>query len=72
MKSFGGGDAYASAFIYGLLENWDIIDALEFGSASASMLVSAHSCSDAMPKVDDIRKFIREKKEKYGERIVRV
>lgn len=72
MKSFGGGDAYASAFIYGLLENWDIIDALEFGSASASMLVSAHSCSDAMPKVNEIRKFIREKKEKYGERIVRV
>ncbi|GAB6137245.1 5-dehydro-2-deoxygluconokinase [Halanaerobaculum tunisiense] len=72
LKSFGGGDAYASAFIYGLLEDWDVIDALEFGSASASMLVSAHSCSEAMPTVEEIKKFIKEKKEEYGERVARV
>lgn len=24
LKSFGGGDAYASAFIYGLLEGWSL------------------------------------------------
>lgn len=71
IKSFGGGDAYASAFIYGLLEDWDILDALEFGSASASMLVSAHSCSDAMPTAEEIKKFIEEKKKEYGERVVR-
>jgi 5-dehydro-2-deoxygluconokinase len=71
MKSFGGGDAYASAFIYGLLENWEVIDALEFGSASAAMVVSAHSCSEAMPTSEDITKFIKEKKEEYGEMVVR-
>ncbi|MDR3393396.1 MAG: 5-dehydro-2-deoxygluconokinase, partial [Parasulfuritortus sp.] len=35
-KATGGGDGYASAFLYGLLEGWDIMDALEFGSACAS------------------------------------
>lgn len=71
LKSFGGGDGYASAFIYGLLENWEIIDALEFGSASAAMLVASHSCSQDMPKVDAIRQFIKKEKEEYGEMIAR-
>lgn len=72
MKSFGGGDAYGSAFIYGLLEGWDVIDALEFGSASAAMLVASHSCSDAMPTVDEIKEFIKKEKEEYGEMVARV
>ncbi len=71
LKSFGGGDAYASAFIYGILEKWDIMDALEFGSASAAMLVASHSCSEDMPTVKEINEFIKEKKEQYGEMIAR-
>ncbi|WP_252243642.1 MULTISPECIES: 5-dehydro-2-deoxygluconokinase [unclassified Clostridium] len=71
LKSFGGGDAYASAFIYGILEEWDIMDALEFGSASAAMLVASHSCSQDMPTVKAINEFIKEKKEQYGEMIAR-
>ena len=72
MKGFGGGDGYASAFIRCLLEGWDIIDALEFGTASASMLVSAHSCSAAMPTVEQVEAFIKEEKELYGEMVARV
>lgn len=71
LKSFGGGDGYASAFIYGLLESWEIIDALEFGSASAAMLVASHSCSQDMPKAEAIKEFIRKEKEEYGEMIAR-
>ncbi|NFI94827.1 5-dehydro-2-deoxygluconokinase [Clostridium botulinum] len=71
LKSFGGGDAYASAFIYGILEEWNIMDALEFGSASAAMLVASHSCSQDMPTVKAINEFIKEKKEQYGEMIAR-
>ncbi|MDR1928069.1 MAG: 5-dehydro-2-deoxygluconokinase, partial [Oscillospiraceae bacterium] len=33
LKSFGGGDGYASAFLFGLLEGWAVIDCLELGSA---------------------------------------
>ncbi|MCD3259874.1 5-dehydro-2-deoxygluconokinase [Clostridium botulinum C/D] len=71
LKSFGGGDAYGSAFMYALLEGWEIIDALEFGSASAAMLVSSHSCSEDMPTVEAVKEFIRQKKEEYGEMIAR-
>ena len=72
LKSFGGGDGYASAFLYGLFEGFDIIDALEFGSASAAMLVASHACSQDMPTADEVREFIKKEKEEYGEMIARV
>ena len=71
LKSFGGGDGYASAFLYGIFEGWEIIDALEFGSASAAMLVASHACSQDMPSVDAVKEFIKQKKEEYGEMIAR-
>ena len=70
-KATGGGDGYASALLYGLLEDWDIMDALEFGSACASMLIAAKSCADAMPTVDAVVDFIKAEKELYGEAIAR-
>jgi len=72
MKSFGGGDGFASAFLFSLLEGRDIAKALEFASASASMLVSAHSCAEAMPTASEIEAFIAEKKSVYGEDVVLV
>lgn len=72
LKSFGGGDGYASAFLYGLFEGWDIMDALEFGSASAAMLVASHACSEDMPTAKEVKEFIRKEKEQYGEMIARV
>lgn len=71
LKSFGGGDGYASAFLYGIFEGWEIIDALEFGSASAAMLVASHACSQDMPSVDAVKEFIKKEKEEYGDMIAR-
>lgn len=71
LKSFGGGDGYASAFLYGLFEGWDIIDALEFGSASAAMLVASHACSEDMPSAEAVKEFIKKEKLEYGEMVVR-
>lgn len=62
LKGFGGGDGYASSFIYSLLNGKEIDKALEFATASASMLVSAHSCSEAMPSVKAIEEFIDKEK----------
>ena len=70
-KGFGGGDGYASAFLYGLFEGFEIIDALEFGSASAAMLVASHACSQDMPSADAVKKFIADEKAEYGEMIAR-
>lgn len=71
LKSFGGGDGYTSAFLYSLMEGKEIIDCLEFGSASASMLIASHACSQDMPTVAQIEKFIADEKLEYGEMVVR-
>ncbi len=71
LKSFGGGDGYASAFLYGLFEGWEIMDCLEFGSASAAMLVASHACSEDMPSVEAVKEFIKKEKEEYGEMVAR-
>lgn len=60
LKTFGAGDSYASAFLYALIKEKDIETALKFGSASATIVVSKHSSSEAMPKVEEIEKLITE------------
>lgn len=63
LKSFGGGDAYASAFLYGVLAGWHLIPSLEFAAASAARVVSSHSCSDAMSTAEEIASFIANSQE---------
>lgn len=58
LKTFGAGDSYASAFLYALLKGETIETALKFGSASASIVVSKHSSSEAMPTVAEIENLI--------------
>ncbi|MFP7492286.1 5-dehydro-2-deoxygluconokinase [Terribacillus saccharophilus] len=58
LKTFGAGDSYASAFLYALISGKDIASALRYGSASASIVVSQHSSSEAMPTVDKIENLI--------------
>lgn len=71
LKSFGGGDGYTSAFLYSLFEGKEIIDCLEFGSASAAMLVASHACSQDMPSVKQVEDFIAAEKAEYGEMVAR-
>ena len=40
--------------------------------AEASMMVRSNNCSDAPPGPEEVREFIREEKELYGEMIARV
>lgn len=70
-KGFGGGDGYGSGFLYGLYQGWDIIDCLEFGSAEASMMVRSNSSSAELPNPEQVKEFIKQTKEKYGEMIAR-
>lgn len=58
LKSFGAGDSYAGAFIYGLMKGLSIEESMKLGAASAAIVVSSHSCSDAMPTIEEIQKFI--------------
>lgn len=58
LKTFGAGDSYASAFLYGLFSGENIETALKYGSAAASIVVSKHSSSDAMPNAAEIKALI--------------
>ncbi|HET6871682.1 MAG TPA: 5-dehydro-2-deoxygluconokinase [Sporolactobacillaceae bacterium] len=60
LKTFGAGDSYASAFLYALINNKGIETALKYGSASAAIVVSKHSSSEAMPTVAEIEAKISE------------
>ncbi len=71
LKGFGGGDGYAAAFLYGLLEGMELIDCLEMGSAEAAMLVASHACSADMPDLAALEEFIARSKKEYGEMVVR-
>ncbi|MGZ0878999.1 5-dehydro-2-deoxygluconokinase [Priestia megaterium] len=58
LKTFGAGDSYASAFIYGLMQGLEIPQAMRLGGASASIVISKHSCSDAMPTKVELFNFM--------------
>lgn len=58
IKTFGAGDSYAAGFIYGLMNGWEISKAMEYGAAAASIVISSHSCSDAMPTAEQVDQYI--------------
>lgn len=59
VKTFGAGDAFAGAFIYSLMQGWPVDRCQEYGAAAASLVVASHSCSDAMPTVEQIDRHIK-------------
>lgn len=60
IKTFGAGDAYAAGMIYGLMQGWDVGRSMGFGSACASIVISSHSCSDAMPTLGQVEAFMQD------------
>lgn len=58
IKTFGAGDSYAAGFIHGLMSGLTIEKSMEFGSAAACIVISSHSCSDAMPSVAQVEDYI--------------
>lgn len=60
VKTFGAGDSYAAAFIYALVTGKSVAEALQYGAASAAIVVSSHSSSEAMPTVEKIEQLIKE------------
>lgn len=57
VKSTGGGDAYSSALLHGLLSGAGLRRALEMATTSATMVIGAPSCSEAMPRPGEIGAF---------------
>lgn len=60
LKTFGAGDSYASAFLYALINEKSVKEALQYGGASAAIVVSKHSSSEAMPTVEEIEALLKQ------------
>lgn len=58
VKTFGAGDSYAAGFIYGVMQGWTLEKSMEYGSAAACIVISSHSCSDAMPTAAAVDDYI--------------
>ncbi|WP_090648192.1 5-dehydro-2-deoxygluconokinase [Paenibacillus sp. UNC496MF] len=58
VKTFGAGDSYAAGFLHGLMQGWSVDRSMAYGSAAASIVISSHSCSDAMPTAEQVDAYI--------------
>ena len=59
LNVLGAGDAFASGFIYGYLQGWDIYKACRLGNASGAWVVQKSGCANAMPYFDELMEFIK-------------
>jgi 5-dehydro-2-deoxygluconokinase len=58
LKGFGAGDGFLAGLLYGLSKGWDLYRSLRLGNAVGAIVVTRHSCSEAMPTYDEIMMFI--------------
>ena len=61
LKPTGAGDAFMGALIGSIVKNYSLEDAMEIGSAAAAIVVTKVGCSHAMPNMQDIKKFMKNK-----------
>ena len=59
LKPTGAGDAFMGSFIGGLLNNKNIEESIEYGSASAAIVVTRVGCAPAMPLLNEIKEFMK-------------
>ena len=56
----GAGDAFASGFLYGLVNGWDWYKAARLGNACGAILVTRHGCANFMPTHNEVMTFIQD------------
>ncbi len=52
--AIGGGDGFASGFLYALFRGYELPRALAYGNAAAAVVVGRVTCSSAMPRLADL------------------
>ncbi len=58
LNVLGAGDAFASGFIYGYLQSWDLFKSCRMGNASGAWVVQKPGCANDMPYHDELMEFI--------------
>lgn len=54
----GAGDAFASGFIYGYLNNWDWQKCIRMGNATGAIVVTRQGCANFMPTETEALDFV--------------
>jgi 5-dehydro-2-deoxygluconokinase len=60
LNILGAGDAFASGFIYGYLQGWDMYKSCRMGNASGAQVVLQPGCANFMPYLEESMKFIED------------
>ena len=58
LNILGAGDAFASGFIYGYLQGWELYKACRLGNASGAWVVQRPGCANDMPYYDELMAFV--------------
>jgi 5-dehydro-2-deoxygluconokinase len=58
LNVLGAGDAFASGFLYGYLQDWPLERAARLGNACGAIVVTRHGCANFMPTFDEIAAFV--------------
>lgn len=61
-KTFGSGDAYAAGLLCGLLKGYELLPAMQLGSACAAITLTGMSCAEAMPTLEQAEQFLAQSK----------
>ncbi|MEE9611248.1 MAG: PfkB family carbohydrate kinase [Desulfatiglandales bacterium] len=55
----GAGDVYHGAYIYGLLEGWDMSECMRFASATSAIKCKAIGARKGIPNVEEVKEFMK-------------
>lgn len=55
LNTLGAGDGFGAAYTYGLLQGWSAKNRVKFAATAGAIVVSRHSCSEAMPTLDEVK-----------------
>ncbi|HEV2176275.1 MAG TPA: 5-dehydro-2-deoxygluconokinase [Terriglobia bacterium] len=58
VSTIGAGDGFAAGFLFALSQNLPLPTCLRYGNAAAAVVVGRVSCSDAMPRLHELRAAI--------------
>lgn len=66
VNTLGAGDGFAAGYCSGLLRGWPLDHALTYGNAVGAIVVSRHGCAPAIPTLDELDAFLRERGVRLG------
>ncbi|MCY0878703.1 MAG: 5-dehydro-2-deoxygluconokinase [Firmicutes bacterium] len=59
LNTLGAGDAFAAGYVHGLLAGWEVHERLKWANACGAIVVTRHSCSEAMPTAAEVEALCR-------------